>query len=280
MSTARLLISCPDRPGIVAAVTGFLFSHGANITELDQHSTDPQNGTFFMRLVFQIEGFALSREGLEKAFQEIASRFSMSWTISYSDDIRNMAILVSREDHALLELLWRVKRSEIKARVAMVISNHEDLRQDVEQLGIPFNFVPSSDRQASERSMLQLLENVDLVVLARYMRLLSPEFVDAFPNRIINIHHSFLPSFAGANPYRQAYQRGVKLIGATAHYVTAGLDSGPIVEQDVIRVSHRHSVNEMVELGRDIEKQVLARAVKWHLEDRIIVFQNKTVVFL
>lgn len=282
-TTARLLIRCPDKPGIVSAVSTFLFNHGANITVLDQHSTDPIGGIFFMRLEFQTPNLDLSRTVLEQSFDRaVASRFNMDWRISYAGVKKNMVIFVSRHDHALLDLLWQASRGNLAAHVSMVISNHPDLGSAVEQFGIPFHFVPVEPerRHEAEAQMLEFLrETVDLIVLARYMQILSEDFVSRYPNRIINIHHSFLPAFAGANPYRQAADRGVKLIGATAHYVTADLDQGPIIEQGVIRVTHRHHPDELKELGRDIERTVLARAVRWHLEDRIIVFENKTVVF-
>ena len=281
-TTARLLITCPDRPGIVAAVSGFLFEHGANITDLDQHSTDPEGGLFFMRLEFQTPHLDVSREMLEKAFAErVAARFEMNWRMAYAADLKKVAILVSKYDHALLELLWRHSNRELPCAITQVISNHPDLKAEVERFGIPFHFVPveKERKKEAEARMLELLGDTDLVVLARYMQILTPHFVARYPNRIINIHHSFLPAFVGANPYKQAYTRGVKIIGATAHYVTAELDQGPIIEQDVARVSHRHEVADLVRLGRDLERNVLARAVQWHLEDRIIVYGNKTVVF-
>ncbi len=283
-TTARLLITCPDRPGIVAAVSSLLYHHGTNITALDQHSTDPEGGTFFMRLEFQTPHLAISRQALEHSFEEtVASRYGMEWRISYAAERKKMAILVSRYDHALLEILWRWSRGELEAEITQVISNHTDLQTAVENFGVPYHHVAVTDdaKHEAEARILGLLEDqADLVVLARYMQILSGEIVNRYPNRIINIHHSFLPAFVGASPYQQASERGVKLIGATAHYVTSQLDEGPIIEQDVIRVSHRHSVDELKELGRDIERTVLARGVKWHLQDRIIVHGNKTVVFV
>jgi formyltetrahydrofolate deformylase len=287
-TTARLLVTCPDRPGIVAAVAGFFHMHGANITALDQHSTDPSGGTFFMRVEFQTPGMDLSRPALERAFASVvASRFEMDWRLSYAAERKRLAILVSKHDHALMELLWRATRCELAADVAMVISNHRTAEAAVTALGVPFHYVPvaKGDKSASEARILELLEGavaggpVDTIALARYMQILSPGFVERFPNRIINIHHSFLPAFVGANPYHRAFERGVKLIGATAHYVTAELDAGPIIEQDVGRVSHRDSVADLIELGRDLERRVLANAVRWHLEDRVLVHANKTVVF-
>lgn len=279
---ARLLITCPDRPGIVAAVSGFLFRHGANITDLQQHSTDPEGGTFFMRVAFDTTRFTLDRGAFTHLFQkEVANPFRMGWRLGLERDRPPLAILVSRQGHALLELLWRWRMGELKADIRLVLSNHPDWKQEVERFGLPFYHVPNTPaiRERAEEEMLRLLEGVEVVVLARYMQILSPGFVGRFPYRIINIHHSFLPAFAGADPYRQAYERGVKLIGATAHYVTEELDAGPIIEQDVVRVSHRHSVADLRRLGRELERTVLARAVKWHLEDRILVQENRTVVF-
>jgi formyltetrahydrofolate deformylase len=282
-TTARLLITCPDRPGIVAAVSAFLFEHGANITELDQHSTDPEGGKFFMRLEFQTPRLDLGKDALHRAFGEaVGKRFGMEWHITYASERPRLAILVSKHDHCLLELLWRWARAELPARVPLVISNHPDLRAAVESFGVRFEHVANSadTQSAAETHMLELLEGqADVLVLARYMRVLSEKFVARWPKRILNIHHSFLPAFAGADPYRQAYQHGVKLIGATAHYVTAALDQGPIIEQATARVSHRDSPEDLPRLGRDLERQALARAVGWHLEDRIIVDGNKTVVF-
>jgi formyltetrahydrofolate deformylase len=282
-TTARLLITCPDRPGIVAAVSTLLYNHGVNVTDLDQHSTDPEGGSFFMRLEFQTPHLDISRPGLERSFEDrIARHYGMEWTFRYATPTKKIALLVSRHDHALLELLWRWSRGELPAVVTQVISNHPDLREAVEGFGVPFHHVPvtpETKADAEARILERLDGQADLVVLARYMQVLTPGFVERYPNRIINIHHSFLPAFAGADPYRQASERGVKLIGATAHFVTSGLDEGPIIEQDVIRVTHRHSVAQLRELGRDIERTVLARAVKWFLEDRVIVHGNKTVVF-
>ncbi|GAB7080322.1 formyltetrahydrofolate deformylase [Megalodesulfovibrio paquesii] len=282
-SSARLRITCADRPGIVAAVSNFLYSHGANITSLDQYSTDPEGGVFFMRLEFQTPHLDMTRPAFENAFaQVVAQRFEMDWSITYSTEKKRVAVLVSGQEHCLLELLWRWSRGELDCTVAMVLSNHPVHKEAVEAFGIPYHYIAEAqtDRAAAEARMLELMDGtVDLVVLARYMRILSADVVSRFPEAIINIHHSFLPAFPGADPYRQAKERGVKLIGATAHYVTEELDAGPIIEQDVSRVSHRQSVEDLRSLGRDIERQVLARAVRLHLEDRIIVHQNKTIVF-
>ena len=280
---ARLLITCPDQPGIVSAVTTFFYNHGANITMLDQHSTDPEGGTFFMRVEFQTPHLDVDRKVLEEAFAKaVASRFQMNWIISYASDVKNMVVMVSSYDHALLEILWRNQRGELPANITMVISNHPDLEKAVSNFDIPFHHVPVSknNKQEAEATILSLIEGkADLIVLARYMQILSDEFVAHYPDRIINIHHSFLPAFIGANPYRKACERGVKLIGATAHYVTADLDEGPIIEQEVTRVSHRYDAEEMREAGMSVERTALARAVKWHLEDRIIVQNNRTIVF-
>jgi formyltetrahydrofolate deformylase len=282
-TTARLLIHCSDRPGIVSAVSTFLYSHGVNITQLDQHSTDPENGEFFMRLEFQTPHLDISKQALEKSFEEVvANRFGMQWQISYAAKRKRTAILVSKYEHTMMELLWRWKQGLLPAEIVMVISNHPDLQKEIESFGLPFHHVPVSKetKAESEAKILELIDGqTDLLVLARYMQILSGDFVDKVPHRIINIHHSFLPAFIGANPYKQAYERGVKLIGATAHYVTEDLDAGPIIEQDVVKVTHRHSVNDLKELGKNIERHTLARAVQWHLEDRVIVYGNKTIVF-
>ncbi len=282
-TTARLVVTCPDRPGIVATVTNFLYNHGANITALDQHSTDPEGGTFFMRLEFQTPHLDVGRAALEQTFGEVvAARFDMQWRLHFTSERYKLAILCTRAEHALLELLWRWRRGELPCDVTMVISNHEVLRRAAEEFGVPFHHVPidRAHKEQAEETMLSLLDgHADVIALARYMQILSPRFVERYRHRIVNIHHSFLPAFAGAQPYRQAFERGVKLIGATAHYVTEELDAGPIIAQDVLPVSHRHSVEDLKALGRDIERRVLARAVQWHIEDRIVVHGNKTVVF-
>ena len=281
-NTARLLISCPDRPGIVAAVSQFLYQHGANILDSRQHSTDPHGGTFFMRMEFHLNGLDLSRPQFENSFAAVAQAFEMTWRVAYADQLKRMAILVSRYDHCLLELLWRWRSGEFAVDIPLVVSNHPDLRELTELFGLAYVHLPLSPERKAEQEaeLLARLEGkVDFIVLARYMQILSPTFVVRYPQRIINIHHSFLPAFVGASPYQQAYARGVKLIGATAHYVTDTLDDGPIIEQDVTRVSHRHTVRDLVQLGREIERTVLARAVAAHLEDRVLVFENKTVVF-
>jgi formyltetrahydrofolate deformylase len=280
---AVLLIRCADRPGIVAAVSTFLFQHGANVVDLDQHSTEEEPGTYFMRLEFQTGGLDVPLPALDRLFGEaVAARMGMEWRLASHAARRRVGILVSRHDHAMLDLLWNWRRGDLRAEIPIVISNHPDLRPAVESLGVPFLHVPNdrATRDGAETRMLAALEGqVDLLVLARYMQVLSPRFVDRFAGRIINIHHSFLPAFAGADPYRQAYERGVKIVGATAHYVTAELDGGPIIDQDVARVSHRDSVEDLRALGRDLERRVLFRAVRWHCEDRVLVHGNKTIVF-
>ncbi|PTQ89618.1 formyltetrahydrofolate deformylase [Agitococcus lubricus] len=281
-TTARLLITCPDKSGIVSAVSTFLYNHGANITALDQYSTAPEGGTYFMRLEFQTPHLDLSRQVFAQTFGEaVAKRYNMSWQLSYAADRKKVAILVSKYDHALLELLWRWSRGGLACDVSMVISNHPDLKEAVEGFNVPFHLikVTKENKQEAEAEIQSLLQGNDLVVLARYMQVLSADFVQHWPNKIINIHHSFLPAFVGANPYQQAHDKGVKLIGATAHYVTADLDQGPIIEQAVERVSHGDNVETLRELGEDVERNVLARAVRWHLEDRVIVYGNKTIVF-
>lgn len=281
-TTARLLITCPDKPGIVSAVSNFLYNHGANITALDQHSTEAEGGTYFMRLEFQTPHLDLSRKVLAQTFADaVATRYNMEWQLTYAADVKKVAVLVSKYDHALLELLWRWSRGGLPCEITAVISNHADLQEAVERFKVPFHVVNvRKDNKAEAEAQIQsLLKGNDLVVLARYMQILSADFVSQWPHKIINIHHSFLPAFVGANPYQQAYDKGVKLIGATAHYVTADLDQGPIIEQDVERVSHGDDVETLRELGEDVERHVLARAVRWHLEDRVIVHGNKTIVF-
>lgn len=282
-ATARLRITCPDRPGIVSAVTTFLYTHGANIIDLDQHSTDPEGGTFFMRLEFYTPYIDVSRAALEAAFGEVVgNRFDMDWRLSYSDVPKRVAVLVSRHDHCLMELLWRYARKELPCDIAMVIGNHDDPREAVEGFGVPYHCVPVGDggMPEAEARMAELLgTGVDLLVLARYMRVVSGDFLRPYDNRVINIHHSFLPAFVGADPYRQAHEKGVKLIGATAHYVTAELDAGPIIEQDTVRIDHGDTVEDLVRYGKDIEKAVLARGLRYHVEDRVLLNGNRTVVF-
>jgi formyltetrahydrofolate deformylase len=281
--SARLVVSCPDRPGIVAAVAGFLHRAGANVTHSDQHSTDPEGGRFFLRMEFHLPGVSGRLDELRRAFaDEIAGAFAMTWRMVSATTPKRMAILVSRYDHCLLDLLWRTRRGELPCDVPLVISNHPDLRDDVENFGVPFFCVPveRGGKPAAEAQMLALLRgHADVVVLARYMQILTGGFLDELGVPVINIHHSFLPAFAGADPYGRARERGVKIVGATAHYVTEELDAGPIIEQDIVRVSHRHTVDELERLGADVERTVLARAVKLHLEDRVLMDGGTTVVF-
>lgn len=280
---ARLLISCLDQPGIVSAVSTFLHEHNANIAQSDQYSTDPSGGMFFMRIEFDLfeseEKFFLVKE----AFNTIATSFDMDWKMELESRKKKMAIFVSKEDHCLLELLWKWRASELLVDIPLVISNHPTHQQTVESYGIPFFHIPvtADTKQEAEQKAIDLLHehDIDFVVLARYMQILSSTFVEAFPRRIINIHHSFLPAFIGANPYAKAFERGVKLIGATAHYVTDDLDEGPIIEQDILRVTHRYTTKELRVTGRNIERIALARAAMWHADDRIIVHGNKTIIF-
>ena len=277
----RLLISCPDKKGLIAAISSFIAMHDGNILSADQYVSD--SGTFFMRLEIEGEGFGLGRDEFAGAFAPLARRHGMDWRVSHTDTPKRMAILVSRYDHCLIDLLWRWDSGELDAEIPLVVSNHPDLATRAEIYGIPFHHLPVTKETKAEQEgeVLDLLfeHGVDVVVLARYMQILSPKFVDAYPSGIINIHHSFLPAFAGADPYRRAHDRGVKTIGATAHYVTEELDAGPIIHQDVAHVTHRDTVEDLVRLGREVERRVLARAVRWHLEDRILVDGNRTVVF-
>jgi formyltetrahydrofolate deformylase len=281
-TTLRLTVTCPDRPGIIAAVSGFLLAAGANIIHSDQHSSDPWGGTFFLRMEIALPEAADADE-LRRGFgQAVAAPFAMTWALWDADRRKRIAVLVSRYDHCLQELLWRWRRDELGADVVLVASNHDDLRADVEAFGLPYHHVPVTP-ETKPRAEAQLLEllgaRCDLIVLARYMQILSGDFLVRVGVPVINIHHSFLPAFAGAGPYERAQERGVKLIGATAHYVTEELDAGPIIEQDVIRVTHRDDTAAMARRGADIERAVLARAVTWHCEDRVIRHGATTVVF-
>ena len=281
-NTARLLITCEDKPGIVQAVSSFLYHQGANITALDQYATEAQGGRYFMRVEFELDNLQSRKESITQTFAaNVAERYEMQWRLALVSDVKKVGILVSKVDHALLELLWRHARGGLSCEITKVISNHETLREAVENFGIPFEVVPvtKDNKREAYAEIDELMQGNDLLVLARYMQILDEAFVEKWEMKVINIHHSFLPAFVGANPYKQAHEKGVKLIGATAHYVTADLDQGPIIEQDVERVNHDFTVDQLRELGQDVERNVLARAVKWHLEDRIIVDGNKTVVF-
>lgn len=277
----RLLLRCADRPGLVAAVSTFLAEAGANIISLDQHSTQQTGGTFMQRTIFHLPGLTAARDALERDFgQRVADVFGMDFRLTEAAKPKRVAIMASKEDHCLIDLLWRNRRGELDMSVVMVIANHPDLADQVRPFGVPFIHVPARKdiRESAEQRQLDLLRgNVDLVVLARYMQILTPSFIDQVGCPLINIHHSFLPAFIGASPYRRARERGVKLVGATAHYVTDDLDEGPIIEQDVVRVDHRHSVDDLVRLGADVERAVLSRAVLWHCEDRVIRFGNQTI---
>jgi formyltetrahydrofolate deformylase len=281
--TARLLISCPDGPGIVAAVGNLLVDHEANIVASAQYSTHPAHGSFFMRVAFYLEGLAENadqRAAFESEFTELADRFKMTWRISYGEP-KKAFLMASREDHCLADLLWRHRRGELDMDLLGVISNHEDFRADVEALGIPFHHVPVTrdTKPVAERRQLEIVGGrADVVVLARYMQILSGGFLRGVGCPVINIHHSFLPAFAGAGPYQRAYERGVKLIGATAHYVTEDLDEGPIIDQEVQRVGHDYSVDDLIRVGRDVERVTLARALRWHLDDRVLVHEGRTIV--
>ena len=277
-----LLVACPDQKGLVAAVTGFLSRRAANILDLEQH-TDAGAGWFFMRLEFDPRGLTVSEREFRRAFAPLAARLAMTWSLHRSDHRARLAVFVTREPHCLYDLLARCESGEWPADIRLVVGNRPDLRAVARRFGVPFRVVPITPetKAAQERRELALLRahRIDTVILARYMQILSPAFVRRLPHRIINIHHSFLPSFMGAKPYHAAHARGVKIIGATSHYVTGELDQGPIIEQDVIRVSHRDSAEDFVRRGRDVETVVLARAVAAHLEHRVIVHQNRTVVF-
>jgi formyltetrahydrofolate deformylase len=279
----RLLLRCADRPGLVAAVSTFLAGAGANIVSLDQHATEQSGGIFMQRTIFHLPGLTAVRDALEHDFREqVATRFDMDFRLTEASKPKRVAIMASKEDHCLLDLLWRNRRGELDMSVVMVISNHPDLADHVRAFGVPFLHVPATKdiRAEAEQRQLDLLRgNVDLVVLARYMQILTPQFLIDVGCPMINIHHSFLPAFIGAAPYRRAKERGVKLVGATAHYVTEKLDDGPIIEQDVVRVDHRHTVADLMRLGADVERVVLSRAVLWHCEDRVIRYGNQTVVF-
>lgn len=282
METARLLISCPDRSGIIAAVAGFIADHGGNILEADQH-TDPLEGRFFMRAEIEPGGFDLTRDTFPEAWASVAHRHGMQWRMCWGSEVKRMAVLASKEGHCLSDMLWRWKTGEIRADIPFVASNHSDLAEHAEACGIPFHHLPvdPANRSEQEGRLLALVAeaDVDFIVLARYMQILSPAIIAKYPGRIINIHHSFLPAFAGPRPYHQAYERGVKIIGATSHYATDELDKGPIIAQATLPVGHRDTIEDLIRKGRDLERVVLATAVRLHVEDKILVNHNRTVVF-
>ncbi len=279
----RLLIDCPDSRGLIAAVSSFIALHNGNILSADQHVRDAPIGRFFMRLEIEGQGFGLGRDEFDAAFSPLARQHGMRWRVSFTDRPKRMAVMVSKHGHCLIDMLWRWEAGDFDAEIPLVISNHPDLGRTVESHGIAFVHLPvtkeSKDEQEDKVAALLEEHKIDLVVLARYMQVLSPRFLGSFRQPIINIHHSFLPAFVGASPYHQAYARGVKIIGATAHYVTSELDAGPIIAQDVAHISHRDSVKDMIRIGREVERRVLAQAVRWHLEDRVLVDGNRTVVF-
>ncbi|CAN5174849.1 formyltetrahydrofolate deformylase [soil metagenome] len=281
-NTAILLIHCPDRRGLVAAIGEFLYKHNANILHADQHQ-DPEQSLFLMRVEWQLDGFAFDLAEFETHFNPLAVKHGMRWRLERSDKPHRVAVFVSKYDHCLADLLYRHQAGELACEIPVIISNHPDAERWAKFHDIPFHCIPvtNSNKAAAEAEQLALLkrENIDLVALARYMQVLSLEFVSHHPQRVINVHHSFLPAFSGAKPYHRAFERGVKLIGATSHYVTEVLDDGPIIEQDVVRISHRDALEELIEKGRDLEKMVLSRAVRWHIDHRILVYGNKTVVF-
>jgi len=283
MTTATLLIACDDKPGLVSTFAQFIAANGGNILDADQH-TEAETGRFFMRLVYDTQTFALDEASSRSALDGLARNIpNMAWQLFMAGRPPKVALFCSKTPHCVYDLLMRHAMGELPAEVALVISNHGDLRSVAEHFGVPFEHVPvdKANKQAAEDQHEQLLaeHGVDLVVLARYMQIVGPGFCERWAGRCINIHHSFLPAFVGARPYHQAFERGVKIIGATAHYVTADLDQGPIIEQDIAHVGHRTSVKELTRLGRDVERQVLARAVRWHLERRVIIHGNRTVVF-
>ncbi|WP_392530893.1 formyltetrahydrofolate deformylase [Nostoc sp. C117] len=279
--TATLLISCPDRRGLVAKIANFIYSNGGNIIHADQH-TDFAAGLFLTRIEWQLDGFNLPREFIAPAFNAIAQPLGAKWELHFSDTVPRIAIWVSRQDHCLFDLIWRQRAKEFIAEIPLILSNHSNLKVVAEQFGIDFQqiHITKDNKLEQEAQQLELLRQykIDLVVLAKYMQIVSADFINNFP-QIINIHHSFLPAFIGANPYHRAFERGVKIIGATAHYATADLDAGPIIEQDVVRVSHRDEVDDLVRKGKDLERVVLARAVRSHLQNRVLVYGNRTVVF-
>ncbi len=282
LPTATLLISCCDQPGIVAAVSRFLFENAGNIVDIDQY-VDPENQCFFMRLEWEVEGFAIEREGIADAFGLFAKKFEMDWSLYFSDVVPKVAIFVTRDNHCIYDLLSRQESGELPMEVPLIISNREDLHPAADRFGIPFHHFPITKETKPEQEAAEIKlmheHGVDMVILARYMQILSPQMVEAFPNRIINIHHSFLPAFPGAHPYRSAWERGVKIIGATSHYVTKELDEGPIIAQGVTQVSHSDSVADFIRKGRGLEQSVLSRGAWLHLKRRTLIRGNRTVVF-
>jgi formyltetrahydrofolate deformylase len=281
-SIATLILSCPNQKGLVAQISQFIFQLGRDIIDLDEH-VDKEEQMFFIRVEWDLKDFLISSEQFEKEFSTLATEFHASWEVKYSRNKSRIVIFVSKYDHCLQEILWRYSYNELDADIALIISNHENLKYLAERYKIPFHFFPMTKetKKAQEEKELALLyeQKIDTIVLARYMQILSSEFIEKYPNSIINIHHSFLPAFIGADPYKKAYERGVKLIGATSHYVTEDLDEGPIIEQDVRRISHKDSLKDLIRKGRDLERLVLARALNLHLNNRILKFGKKTIIF-
>jgi formyltetrahydrofolate deformylase len=281
-NTATLLITCPDTKGIVAAIADFLYQHNANILHADQHQ-DAENSLFLMRVEWDLKDFSLDEASFAKAFESIAKTYKMTWELKLFKDTPRMAIMVSQYDHCLADLLHRYKNNELQCDIPLIISNHLNTQKLAEFYGIPFFHIPveKDKKKEAEEKQFALFDQyqVDFIVLARYMQILSEDFVKRYPQRVINIHHSFLPAFIGARPYHRAFERGVKLIGATSHYVTEVLDEGPIIEQDIDRISHRDQVEDLIQKGRDLERIVLSKAVRWHIENRILIYANKTVIF-
>ncbi len=279
---AILLLSCPDQVGLVSRISHFIFEKGGNILDLDEH-VDPNNGNFYIRITWDMSHFQIPQTEVKEAFAPIAKELNATWQLHFSNEIYNVAIFVSKYDHCLQEILWRCELGEFAINIALIISNHSDLKPLAERYQIPFYVFPitKENKLEQEEQELELLEryNIDTIILARYMQILSPQLVHAFPNQIINIHHSFLPAFVGKKPYSQAFERGVKIIGATAHYVTKELDEGPIIEQDITRVSHRDNLKDLIRKGRDLERLVLARSIAYHTENRILLNGNKTLIF-
>jgi formyltetrahydrofolate deformylase len=280
--TAILLLSCPDRIGLVSRISHFIFERGGNILDLDEH-VDREAKLFFIRIAWDMAQFSISASELDEAFAPLCKEFKAEWQIKFLDKKPKIALFVSKKDHCLQEILWRHKMGEFQAELSLIISNHPDLEPLSNQYAIPFHHFPISheNKLEQEKAEIRLLKakGVETIVLARYMQILSPQFTKAYPNQIINIHHSFLPAFVGGNPYKQAFERGVKLIGATSHYVTDALDEGPIIEQDITRITHKDSVKDLIYKGRDLERLVLARALRAHLEHRVLVYGRKTIVF-
>jgi formyltetrahydrofolate deformylase len=281
-NSAVLLISCPDQKGLTAGISDFIYRNNGNILHADEHREDDQN-LFLMRVEWDLAGFAIEMKDFAEKFAPIAARFEMKWRVALTSYRPRVALFVSRYDHCLIDLLYRHRAAELACDIPLILSNHPDVQPLADFYRVPLHVIPMTreNKPEAERAQLELLapQNIDLIVLARYMQVLSPEFIRHYPNRIINIHHSFLPAFTGGRPHQQAFQRGVKLIGATSHYVTEVLDDGPIIEQDVVRISHRDLVDDLIQKGRDLEKVVLSRAVRWHIENRVLLYGNKTVIF-